>query len=156
MKYTNNAGGILAGNLYIDQSHPDYDRYVAGEFGEIEPFVDTVDYLEQAKSNKSAEVRSWFRSVENDTVTDSSSVTWNGGFDSALAIDGAVRIAETAGLSGVRLYDASNNYHDYSLEQGRAVAVTVAASWQALFSQKQAMMRAIEDAQSIEEVDQVL
>jgi len=155
MKYVNSAGGILHGSLYVDQSHPDYQRYVDGEFGEIEPYVDNTDYLEIAKSSKRDEIRSWFKSVESSPVTDQNGITWNGGFDSALAIDGEVRIAELAGIDVANIYDINNDQHNMSLSDARMVAVAVASQWKTLFARKQLYMKLVDMAAEIDDVEQI-
>ena len=69
--------------------------------------------------------------------------TWNGGFDSAVAIKGAADMADFSGSTTVVIYDSSNVEHVVSIADAKAVAVQIGADYQAKFAAKQAAMRAL-------------
>ena len=120
----------------------------------FEPFVppSESEILGDAKEQKRGEVRSAFESVESGQVI-INSVAWHGGFSSVLKLDGAVRLAENAGLSDVVLFDTSNNGHELTIDEAKAVVIAVGMDYQVIFARKQNAMVAIDDALSLEDLD---
>jgi hypothetical protein len=80
---------------------------------------------------------------------------WDGGFDSALKLDGAKRLAELAGLSNVTFYSADNVGHDLSIADAAQVVLAVAGAYQTAFARKQSAMVAIDAATTIEQVNAI-
>lgn len=71
---------------------------------------------------------------------------WSGGMDSALAIDGAVRLAEQMGQTTIDLFDYENNAVAVDIETGRSIAAAVAADYQSKLAKKQQLLRDITSA----------
>ncbi len=71
---------------------------------------------------------------------------WNGGMDSALAIDGAVRLAEQMDQTSIDLFDAANQTYSVDTATGTTIAAAVAADYQQKLAQKQQLLRDIAKA----------
>lgn len=115
-----------------------------------------LNQLNTAKEAKRNAIRSAFNAASQLPVTLADGSVWNGGMDSALAIDGAVRMAENAGLTDLTLYDANNTAHAVSITDGKLIAAGVGAVYQSVFANKQAKMVAIEAAATLEEIEAVV
>jgi len=96
--------------------------------------------LDQMKAVKKSEIRTAFQAAAELPVTDSSGVTWNGGYDSAVKLDAAKRMAQLAGQTTVDFYDVNNTAHTLTLAAADTVILTVGADYQIKFAQKQALM----------------
>jgi hypothetical protein len=88
-----------------------------------------------------------------------SGVFYHGGMDSVLKIDGARRtVAEGIALgiisadTHVTITDVDNYPHEMSVEQATEVAVIIALAYQQAFLEKQALMVAIEEAATVEQL----
>jgi hypothetical protein len=103
------------------------------------PFI-----LDEAKNIKKQQIRTAFTASASQPVTDANSITWDGGYDSALKLDAARRMAELAGQTTVTFYDASNAPHDLALADAAAVVLTLGADYQAKFAAKQALMAQVD------------
>lgn len=66
---------------------------------------------------------------------------WNAGFDSALAIDCAERMAEKAGQEKLLLHDSENVSHSLTLAQAQTIAITIGSDYQTKLAIKQKRMR---------------
>lgn len=75
-------------------------------------------------------------------------LTWDGGFDSAIKLDAAKRLAEAAGASDVTFFDAANDPHVLDFVTAQTIVISVASAFQSALATKQALMRAVADAQS--------
>jgi len=93
-----------------------------------------------AQEVKRAQIRKDFVTASRQPITDDNKVKWNGGFDSALKIDGAKRLAESAGLTKVVLFDASNQPHTLTLAKAGSIAIKIGAMYQAMFTLKQSLI----------------
>ena len=102
---------------------------------------------------KRTSVRASFKeeSVKSVTV---GNVEYNGGFDSAIKLDAAIRLAESAGLVTVVFYDVYNDGHELSLVDAKEVTTQIAAKYQQSLAKKQTLMKQIETA-SLEELDDI-
>lgn len=112
------------------------------------------DLLKQAKVSTSRTIRASFESAVNTPVL-IHSAEWNGGMDSALSIDGAIRLAEQAGATDITLFDAANNDHLVDIATGKTIAAAIGIDYQTKFAQKQQLMRAIASASTETELDAI-
>ncbi|TFH85274.1 hypothetical protein EQG41_18345 [Billgrantia azerbaijanica] len=94
-------------------------------------------YREQRKHALRREAEAAYRQ----SVTLPDGTIWNGGIDAAIKIDGAVRLAENAGLTEVTLYDIDNAEHVMTIADGKAVASAIASEYQRKLAAKQAAFR---------------
>jgi len=109
--------------------------------------------LDHLKEEKKKIIRREFSEIENDPVTDASGIVWNGGFNSAVAIDGATRIAETMASTTVGIHDIKNSKHELLVADARAVAAIIGSAWSAQFTIKQERMVACDSATNKQEID---
>lgn len=82
-------------------------------------------------------------------------IEWQGGFDSAIKLDAAKRLAEAAGATTVVLYDAEDVAHTLDMADATTVAIAVAAAYQAALAKKKAAFRAISAANTAEQLDAI-
>lgn len=80
---------------------------------------------------------------------------WHGGYESAIRLEGACRLAERSGDSVVTLYDTCNVGHTLSREDANEVVNCVAARFQADFAKKQSKMGEIEHASTLADVERI-
>lgn len=71
---------------------------------------------------------------------------WNGGFDSALKLDAAKRLTESAGRTTVVFFDIDNVGHVLTIAEALAVVQAVGADFQTKLARKQARLVSIEQA----------
>ena len=116
-----------------------YDINAASVVDYVQPFV-----LADAKSIKHSEIRTAFNTAALLPVTDSNGIHWSGGYDSAMKIDAAKRMAELAGLTEVTLFDDANVEHVLNMADAALVILTVGADYQTKFAHKQALMVAVD------------
>ena len=128
----------IAMELSQNQQTKKYDKSTQTVINYIAPFV-----FGDAKNIKHGEIRVEFNYAAVLPVTDTSGTDWSGGFDSALKMDAAKRMAQMAGLTSVELFDAANVAHNLTLAEAEAVILTVGADYQTKFAQKQALMTAV-------------
>ena len=111
--------------------------------------------LANARTAKKGEVRAAF-SVAASLPVSAAGFDWSGGFDSALKMDAAKRMAELAGLPSITLFDANNVEHVMTIAAAEAVILTVGADYQAKFATKQALMVAVDAATDEAELSSVV
>lgn len=110
--------------------------------------------LAEAKAEKLDEIR---RAYELDTVTPvvALGVTWDGGFDSAIKLDAAMRLSQAAGAPGVRFYDTSNIGHDLDFTASLEVCIAVAVAFQIALGKKQALFTEVNAAKTKTQVEAI-
>lgn len=108
--------------------------------------------LSVAKNKKREEIKQEFATEELQPV-ESLSIQWNGGYDSALKLDGAKRMAEMMNLTSVTFYDTSNIGHDLSLSDAETVITGVGVVYQVLFQKKQSLYQQIDSVTTVGELD---
>jgi hypothetical protein len=112
-------------------------------------------HAEQQEIQRDA-IRQAFFSASTQNVTDANGVAWSGGFDSAIKLDAARRLATEAGLTSVSFYDADNIEHVLTLEQAKVVTLTVSADYQTKLAKKQALFKQISEATTKQQLDWVV
>ena len=126
---------------FVDQQMP--GSYKAGElFYNNGDFTLTSRGLETLIERKKNNVRNSF----NETIKtqEISGVEYHGEYDSILKMDGALRLAETAGLTEIKLYDTSNNGHVFSIADAKVLVGQLGEVYQQLFDIKQTKMVELE------------
>lgn len=107
--------------------------------------------LERVKARRSQAIRDAYEAACLDPVP-ALGVAWNGGFDSAIKLDAAMRLAQAAGTTDVTFFDVDNVGHPLAFQDALKVVVTVAADYQTKLARKQACMAAIASATTVEDV----
>ena len=145
------SGYIVDDGIYvpIDESNSYYQavkKYIE-DGGVVEPAYS----LDDVKNIKKNEIKSAFlkASVEPITVND---VTWNGGYESATKINGAIQLAQALGQETVILYDIENKPHEMSLADAQNVVIEIGKKYQADLAKKQSLYAEIEEATTIDEL----
>jgi len=108
--------------------------------------------LSVAKSEKREEIKQAFTTDELQPV-ESLTIQWNGGYDSALKLDGAKRMAEMMTLNSVEFYDVNNIGHNLSIPDAETVITDVGAVYQTLFQKKQSLFQQIDSVTTVGELD---
>lgn len=111
--------------------------------------------LMAAKAVKIDEIKRAFKRAAVAPVTDANGVSWHGGQGSALAIDGAVRIAEQAGSTSVTIYDLDGTGHPMPLTEAKNVVLTIGVKYEQDFGKEKTLLRQIKSATAIEEVEAI-
>lgn len=102
-------------------------------------------FLPQLKENKKTEIKNAFESNSNLPVLASGDY-WNGGFDSAIKLDAAMRLSQAAGLSNVSFFDINNLPHVLPFTDALIIVITVAGNYQYNLAKKQQLTVAIDSA----------
>lgn len=103
--------------------------------------------LSEVKFEKLAEIRAAYDAATLEPV-DALGFVWDGGFDSAIKLDAAMRLSQAAGAPGVTFYDTSNVGHDLDFTNALIVCVTVAGAFQAALAKKQSLFVQVNAATS--------
>jgi hypothetical protein len=120
--------------------------------------------LDDVKKAKLEALRLAYKSAEVEPV-EALDIVWNGGFDSAIKLDAARRLSESAGAPGVEFFDVSNVGHQLSFADALVVCITVASVYQNTLSKKQRLFNEVEaikvtetmtEAQAIEAVQAIV
>lgn len=117
-------------------------------------FSQPATNLDNVKAAKKAHIMKEYESACDIPVA-ALDTTWNGGFESALKIDGAKRLCESAGQENVTLWDSNNLPHVCSFAEALSVGIAVSIAFQTLFAKKQEKFVAIDGAESVEEVNAI-
>lgn len=126
---------------FSDVLDADGNVTVTKEEQEAEYYLKKNTELLEAKKDQ---IRSESLIILNAPVTDTNGIVWNGGFDSALIIDGRVRIAQNASLTEVTIFDNDNLPHTLTLEEATSVVIQISAQYEAAFVRKQTAMAALD------------
>lgn len=92
--------------------------------------------LDSAKLDKKTHMIVKFNEVSVEPVI-VNSITYNGGFDSALKLDGAKRLAELAKLTEVVFFDTSNQPHTLTIAEANFVILSISVKYQTDFAKVQ-------------------
>lgn len=153
MKYYKQNNEVYAYELDGSQDHLIGDK-VAMTVAEIELHINPPITLEQAKEAKRNAIRSEFEATSNAPVV-VATVSYYGGFDSAIKLDAVKRLSEALGATEVTFYDVANTGHTLSLVDAQNVITAIAGKYQMDFATKQARMVAVDECLTIEEVSNV-
>lgn len=108
--------------------------------------------LENSKTEKYIEIKKDFTTQESESIL-IDGVQYQGGYNSAIKLDSAKRLSESAGLNGIVFYDAQNNPHELLLKDANDIVVAIAGKYQKDFGKYQGLKVAIKDAETIEQVE---
>ena len=163
-KQTSNETLVQHGFYPIVDNQPTYDpqyQKIAGISFEVgtDEVVKTYNIqdidIEVFKERKQLEIKKAFQGASVEPVTDSSGVTWSGGINSSLSLDGAVRIAEQAGATETTIYDNDDNPHTMNITDAKNVVMTIGIKYEQNFGKRQSLYKQIKDATTINEVENI-
>ena len=105
--------------------------------------------FEELQVQKRNEIRSAYQKAADDPVI-AIDITWNGGMDSAMKLDGAKRLAELCGQDHVTFYDIENSSHSLTMKQADEVIKEVGIAFQTALAKKQGLFKQITQADNKE------
>jgi len=115
------------------------------------PFI-----LSEAQKLKRDEIRTAFQAAAALPVTDVTGNTWNGGYDSAIKIDAAKRMAQLNSSANVTLYDINNVAHVLTIADAASLILAIGADYQTKFAAKQNFMLQVDAAASQADLDAIV
>ena len=132
----------------------DTDNFVKHNYQIVDKTAEELlAIIEILKAEKKAQVKAIYEKVSTADVTDGNNNTWNGGFDSAMKLDAAKRLAETIASPTVTFFDVDNQAHMLTIAEATDVVLAVANVFQTALAQKQNLYDEINDAVTIAELD---
>lgn len=132
----------------------DTDNFVKHNYQVVDKSdAELLEIMDALKAEKKAEIKAAFIDASNADVTDDNNNTWNGGFDSAMKLDAAKRLAETIGSPTVTFFDVDNQAHMLSIADATDVVLAVSNVFQAALAQKQNLYDEINDATTVAQLD---
>lgn len=149
-----------SGELFAYESDGSQDDYIPADYiaiSEVEKdaILNPPPSLDEVKERKRVEIRS-AHEADAQTPVLHAGVEWSGGFDSAIKLDAAKRLAETAGLPEVTFYDTANVGHALSFADATAVVMAVSVAYQTSLSKKQSLMVQVSTAATVAEVEAII
>lgn len=114
----------------------------------------TSNNLKRLKVKKRQEIRNAFR-AESVRPVQSAGVDWHGGYESGMKLDGAMRLAEKAGLDTVKFFDINNIGYHLTIAVADSVVIDIANKYQQDFDKKQTLMIQIETATTEQELSAI-
>lgn len=111
--------------------------------------------LIELKAEKLSEIRTAYSAAVIAPV-EALGHTWDGGFESAIKLDAAMRLSQAAGGEGVIFYDVSNIGHALNFADALQVCIAVASAYQRVLSQKQSLFSAVQNAENLPELDLII
>ena len=146
--------GKTYGNLKLLSPTELADAKLDGIADYIAP-VPAAPTLDQLKNNRKNYIRGEYNHVVNDEIN-FLGTDWNGGHESAMNLDSAVRLAEQKSLANVDLWDYYNVKHTMTVADAKTVVEAVADAFLVLYEQKQGFMVDIDNATNESEVNAVV
>jgi|GEM_PF-4348927 len=128
--------------LYTKFTHAQLNKLDVVD-GVVVEYVKPPPTLNEIKADKLAEIRKAYDAAAIAPVSALEKV-WDGGFDSAVKLDAAMRLSQAAGGEGVVFYDFDNIDHALSFTDALQVVVAVASAYQNALSKKQSLFVAVE------------
>jgi len=105
------------------------DNVFGGMIQTVDGFAAAKKDLETARNDKKDEITDAFN-IESINTLEVNGIIYNGGFDSAIKLDAAKRLNETAGLTEVTFYDIDNKPNSLSIGGATVVIMTIANKFQ--------------------------
>lgn len=112
------------------------------------PAPTAAQLLQDAKNTKIASLRESFIAAASAPVTDANGIEWNCGMSSALAINGAIQLAQNAGATTVDLWDYENAKHSLTIAEAQSVAAVVGGAYQTAYQNWQTKREAVNGAKT--------
>ena len=110
--------------------------------------------LELSRGEKNTEIKNAFLAQEVENVN-IDGVNYQGGYESAIKLDSAKRLSESAGFETVTFYDAENSEHELSIADANMIAIRVAGKYQDDFKKYQTLKVQIKNAKTIAEIESI-
>jgi len=143
---------VMRGDIYV---YFDTKKDVEAEIIEKAIILKGEKDLKNAKDERNNEIKKSFAEEEKQNIL-IDGVDYQGGYDSAIKLDSAKRLSESAGLETVTFYDAKNIGHDLSLVDANNIMLQVAGKYQNDFKKLQSLKVLVDSAKTIKEVELIV
>lgn len=120
-----------------------------------EPQFTDAELLANTKTTQKNIVKASFEAACEELVVDNG-ISYNGGYESAIKLDSAKRLAETLGLTTVTFFDIDNIGHNLTIAEAANVVSAIGVKYQQDFSKHQALKVQIDNATTIDEIDAII
>ena len=129
-----------------------------------DPSPPPLPSLEELRTTKLAHLETTFQNKVKEPILDTdNNCSWSGGSQSAMLIDGAIRLAQqkaalnddSTSVITVNIYDSSTEMHTLSISDAQKVDVLVADVFQTLYAKKAAIAKAVKDATTVEDLNNI-
>ena len=111
--------------------------------------------LAQAKEAKKSAIRAAFEAASNANIP-VAGVVYQGGYEKAMRLDAAKRLAELAGQTSTVFYDITNVGRTLTIAQATVIVLAISAAYQTGFARKQARMVAIDAATTMADISAIV
>lgn len=111
--------------------------------------------FQRAKEAKKTEIRNAFK-VDSQLPVTVNNVQYHGNIDSALRLDGALRLAEKSGATSVSFTDINNVRHTLTLADANNVIIAVGKAYEQKFMKKQALLVDVDNAADQAALDAII
>ena len=135
--------------VYFD-TKKDVEKSIIDEAKKLKESKD----LELIRNEKTIDIKNKFTEQEKENVL-IDDVLYQGGYDSAIKLDSAKRLSESAGFETVTFYDADNIGHDLSIDDANLIVIRVAGKYQDDFKKYQSLKVEIKNAKTKEEIEAI-
>ena len=142
---------VMRGDIYV---YFDTKKDVEAEIIEKAIILKSEKDLQNAKDERSNEIKKSFAEEEKQNIL-IDGVDYQGGYDSAIKLDSAKRLSESAGFETVTFYDADNIGHDLSIDDANLIVIRVAGKYQDDFKKYQSLKVEIKNAKTKEEIEAI-
>ena len=142
---------VMRGDIYV---YFDTKKDVEAEIIEKAIILKSEKDLQNAKDERSNEIKKYFAEEEKQNIL-IDGVDYQGGYDSAIKLDSAKRLSESAGFETVTFYDADNIGHDLSIDDANLIVIRVAGKYQDDFKKYQSLKAKVKNAKTKEEIEAI-
>lgn len=142
---------VMRGDVYVYfDTKKDVEKSIIDEAKKLKESKD----LELIRNEKETEIKNKFTEQEKENVL-IDDVLYQGGYDSAIKLDSAKRLSESAGFETITFYDAYNIGHDLSIDDANLIVIRVAGKYQDDFKKYQSLKVEIKNAKTKEEIEAI-
>ena len=114
--------------------------------------INNTKALNIAKELKKDEFTNTFN-LESIKPVEVNSISYNGGFDSAIKLDAEKRLKETAGLLEVTFYDVDNKPNILSIKDATDIIISIASKFQDDFAKYQGLKVQLEGKKTVNTIE---
>lgn len=142
---------VMRGDVYVYfDTKKDVEKSIIDEAKKLKE----SKVLELIRNEKTIDIKNNFTEQEKENVL-IDDVLYQGGYDSAIKLDSAKRLSESAGFETVTFYDADNIGHDLSIDDANLIVIRVAGKYQDDLKKYQSLKVEIKNAKTKEEIEAI-
>ena len=142
---------VMRGDVYVYfDTKKDVEKNIIDEA----KMLQSSKELELSRGEKNTEIKNAFLAQEVENVN-IDGVNYQGGYESAIKLDSAKRLSESAGFETITFYDADNIGHDLSIDDANLIVIRVAGKYQDDLKKYQSLKVEIKNAKTKEEIEAI-